>query len=112
MLRLILEYVQFSGTVLYSNVWLKNDSDVLTKENMMSKINHASVVEPDEFISLVHSSPNLTILQIEEVTGVSLGTIWNRVHHAGNSSRRDFWLPHNLTYEQLVCLQFIASYEL
>ena len=59
------------------------------------------VVESDEIVSLIRSNPHLTIRQIEAVTGVSYGTIWNRLHHAGYSSKRDIWLPHDLTDKQL-----------
>lgn len=58
-----------------------------------------NVVETDEVISLVTSNPGLTIKQIEDVTGVSHGTVWNRLHDAGFSCKRNIWLPHDLNEE-------------
>ena len=60
-----------------------------------------NVVETDEVISLVTSNPGLTIKEIEDVTGVSHGTVWNRLHDAGFSCKRNIWLPHDLTDRQL-----------
>lgn len=57
---------------------------------------------PDEIISLVTSNPHLTIKEIEDTTGVSHGTVWNRLHEAGFSNKRNIWLPHDLTDRQLM----------
>lgn len=59
------------------------------------------VVETDEIVSLVTSNPLLTIKEIEDHTGVSHGTVWNRLHKAGLSNKRNIWLPHELTDRQL-----------
>lgn len=59
------------------------------------------VVELDEIVSLVTANPFLTIKEIEDVTGVSRGTVWNRLHEAGLSNKRNIWVPHDLTDRQL-----------
>lgn len=56
----------------------------------------------DRVIELVTSNPGLTISEIEHMTGLSHGTVWNRLHAAGFSNKRNIWLPHDLTDRQLM----------
>lgn len=56
----------------------------------------------DHVIELVTSNPSLTISELELMTGLSHGTVWNRLHAAGFSNKRTIWLPHDLTDRQLM----------
>lgn len=59
------------------------------------------VMEDDEVITLIKSNPLLTIEEIQAVTQVSFGTVWNRLHGAGFVNKKNQWLPHELNESQL-----------
>lgn len=60
-----------------------------------------NVVETDEVVSLATSNSGLTMKEIEDVTGLSHGIVWNRLRDSGFSCKRIIWPPDDLNDKRL-----------
>lgn len=58
-------------------------------------------VDTDKIVTLMDANPHLTVEEIQEILGISHGSVVAHLRDAGYVSRADVWVPHELSDRNL-----------
>ena len=75
-----------------------------------------STIDDDQLKTLVEENPRVTVRELAEELGVSIGTISEHFNQIGKSKKLDKWVPHELNENQKnrryeICSSFLLRYK-